>query len=85
MKNARISVMLVLALTLLSAVAASAGPVLDRVLEKGVLVVGTSGDQPPLTAKTVEGKIIGFDADLSKFMAAAMGVELKLVPMVFSL
>ena len=43
---------------------APAGKALDRILEKQEFIVGTSGDRPPLTAKTKEGKIIGLDADL---------------------
>ncbi|HUU49911.1 MAG TPA: transporter substrate-binding domain-containing protein [Nitrospinota bacterium] len=37
-----------------------------------------SGDQPPLNVKTKDGKIIGLDVDLSRIMADAMGVKLKI-------
>ena len=84
MRKAKAMMVLVLTLTLLTAVTATAGPVLDRIVQKGELVVGTSGNQPPLTAKTKEGKIIGVDADLSRVMAAAMGVELKFEVMPFA-
>ena len=50
---------------------------MDRILEKGELVVGTSGAQPPMTAITKKGDIIGLDADVAKAMAAALGVKLK--------
>jgi polar amino acid transport system substrate-binding protein len=59
-------------------------PVFDRILERGKLVVGTSGNQPPLNARASGGKIIGFEPDLAAAMAAAMGVELELVAMPFS-
>ena len=84
MRKAKVVIVFVLALTLLSAVTASAGPVIDRILKKGVLAVGTSGQQPPLTVKNKAGKIIGLDADLSLLMARSMGVDLKLVEMPFS-
>src|SRR5450759_3777039 len=57
---------------------------LQRILQKGELVVGTSGDQPPLVMKDKDGNLIGFEADLAGMMAAAMNVKLKLAPMGFS-
>lgn len=83
MKRTKVIIMSVLAFILLWAVTAAAGPVLDRILKKGELVVGTSGDQPPLTAKTRGENVIGLDADLAQLMAAAMGVTLKFKVMPF--
>jgi polar amino acid transport system substrate-binding protein len=74
----------VLALTLVITGAAAAGPVLDRIQKKGELVVGMSGDQPPLNATTRDGKIIGLEADISSRMASAMGVKLRMASMPFS-
>jgi len=62
----------------------SASPVLDRILQRGELIVGTTGSMPPLSMTTKAGKIIGFEADLAGFIATAMGVRLKLVTMQFS-
>jgi polar amino acid transport system substrate-binding protein len=73
-----------LALTLAFAGTAAAGAVLDRIQKKGELVVGVSGDQPPLNATSREGKIIGLEADIASRMASAMGVNLKLAKMPFS-
>jgi polar amino acid transport system substrate-binding protein len=70
-------VVLFLILSLIFAVNASAGQSLERILKKGELVVGTSGSQPPMTAVTKKGEIIGLDADISRAIAAAMGVKLK--------
>ena len=83
MKKRKVIILSLLAFTLLWAVSAAAGPVLDRILKKGELVVGTSGDQPPLTAKTKAGNIVGLDADLAQLMAAAMGARLKFELMPF--
>jgi polar amino acid transport system substrate-binding protein len=62
----------------------SASPVIDRIVKRGELRVGTSGSQPPLTATTKDGSIIGFDADVARAFAKAMGVRLTLVPIQFS-
>ncbi len=71
-------------LSLVFAMTASAGPAMDRIMKKKVLVVGTSGAQPPMTATTKKGEIIGMDADIAKAMADAMGVKVKFVKMPFS-
>jgi polar amino acid transport system substrate-binding protein len=63
---------------------ASAGPVMDRIMKKGELVVGTSGAQPPMTAITKKGEIIGLDVDISRAIADAMGVKIKFVSMPFA-
>jgi len=84
MKKMWAIVLPVLALTLAFNGMAVAGPVLDRIQKKGELVVGTSGDQPPLNATTRDGKIIGLEVDISTRMASAMGVKLKLVSIPFA-
>ena len=61
----------------------SASPVIDRILQHGELRVGTTGSQPPLSAVSKAGPIIGFDADLAAKLADAMGVKLTLVPIQF--
>lgn len=62
----------------------SGSPVIDRIVKRGELRVGTSGSQPPLTGTTKDGSIIGFDADLARAFAKSMGVKLTLVPIQFS-
>ncbi len=59
-------------------------PSLQRILEKGELVVGTAAEMPALNMKTKDGKIIGFEADLARYMAGAMGVKLRFQVMQFS-
>ena len=75
---------LAVALVLLSVSAAPAGEVLDRILKKGELVVGTTANQPPMIATSKSGQIIGFDADLARSIADAMGVKLTFETMPFS-
>lgn len=56
----------------------SASPVIDRILQRGELVVGMAGNMPPLNMTTKEGELIGYEVDLAKGMAKAMGVRAKL-------
>lgn len=53
---------------------------LNKVLQKGVLRVGMEPGYLPFEMKDQKGNIIGFDVDMAKAMAKAMGVKLKLVP-----
>lgn len=64
--------------------ASSASPVLDRIVSRGELKVGMSGDMPPLNMTTKENKIIGLDADLAAMVAEAMGVKLSMQKIAFS-
>jgi len=64
--------------------APSASPVMDRILSRGELKVGMSGDMPPLNMATKEDKIIGLDADLAAMMADAMGVKLNVQKIAFA-
>jgi polar amino acid transport system substrate-binding protein len=84
MKRALAISVLALAFPLAFAGAANAGPILERIQKKGELVVGMSGDQPPLNATTRDGKVIGLEADIAARMASAMGVKLRLARMPFS-
>jgi len=55
----------------------SAGPIIDQILKKKELVVGTSATYPPLTFKAKNGKPYGLDIDLAGAIAAEMGVKLR--------
>jgi polar amino acid transport system substrate-binding protein len=78
------TVALALMLILAFAGAATAGPVLDRIQKKGELVVGMSGDQPPLNVTAKDGRIIGLEVDISARLASDMGVKLRLATMPFA-
>jgi len=75
---------LLLVVSLIFAVGASAGSALERILKKGELAVGTSGTQPPMSATNKKGELMGMDVDLSRAMADALGVKLKFVPIPFA-
>jgi polar amino acid transport system substrate-binding protein len=82
MKKFYLALALLLGLAL-AASQAQAGPVIDRILKKGDLVVATTSDYPPLTAKTKEGEFIGLDMDIVRALAQALGVRLKIRQMPF--
>ena len=62
---------------------ATVSPVIDRIVAKKELVVGTAASMPPLNMTTKDGQIIGFEADLAKIFAAGMEVKLTLKSMHF--
>ena len=59
-------------------------PVLDRILAKKELVVGTAADMPPLNMTLKDGKIVGLEVDIATLMAASIEVKLTLKPMSFN-
>lgn len=57
---------------------------LERILERGEIRAGLSGNQPPLNMKNKSGEIIGLEVDLLEALAISMGLEASLVPMPFA-
>ena len=61
----------------------AAGPAmagaLDDIQKRGVLRVGMEPGYMPFELTNKKGEIIGFDVDMAKRMAKAMGVKLELV------
>ena len=92
MKRARVIIVLALALAFLAGCASSSGittlsspsPVLDRIQKRDVLVVGTVGGMPPFNMTSKDGKIIGYEADLARYLADSLGVQLEFKTMQFS-
>jgi len=84
MKKGILVVGLATLMAVVFAATAVAGPVLDRILKKGELNVGLSGNQPPFNAKNKSGKIIGMDPALAELIATNMGVKLRLVTLPFA-
>jgi len=56
---------------------------LNEILQRGELRVATEPGYMPLEMKDKRGKIIGFDIDIARNMAKAMGVKLKIVSTTF--
>jgi polar amino acid transport system substrate-binding protein len=59
-------------------------PVLDRILAKKELVVGTAADMPPLNMTLKDGKIVGMEMDLARMIAGGLDVTLTLKPIRFN-
>jgi polar amino acid transport system substrate-binding protein len=57
----------------------AAADTLDDILERGTLRVGLEPGYMPFEMTNKRGEIVGFDVDMAKRMAKAMGVELELV------
>lgn len=62
----------------------SASPVIDRIQQRGQLVVGMTGNMPPLNMTTKEGELIGYEVDIARAMAGAMGVKATFKKMPFA-
>jgi polar amino acid transport system substrate-binding protein len=58
--------------------AQAAESALSRIVERGVLVLGTSGNMPSMSFFDANGKITGFDIDLARIIASVMEVELEI-------
>jgi len=84
MRKTTVGLVCVCLTVLLLTVHAAAGPALDRILEKGELVVGTSGQQPPMSVKAKSGEIIGLDIDIARAVAQGLGIEVQFVAMPFA-
>jgi len=81
----KLRVLLILALVLVFAAscthmtgASKGSPTIAKISERGVLIVGTAANMPPLNMKSKTHVPMGLDIDLARYIAAAMGVELSL-------
>ena len=55
-------------------------PFLEAITTRGVLRVGTDPSYPPFEVAK-EGAVVGYDADLSRALAAELGVRVEFVPL----
>jgi polar amino acid transport system substrate-binding protein len=70
--------------TVISAEAARTAPVLDRIMSKKELVVGTAASMPPLNMTLKDGQIAGMEIDLARYIANSLEVKLTLKAMPFN-
>lgn len=84
MRKAIVGVLLASVLAFVFVQSAAAGQVMDRILKKDELVVGTTGEQPPLNATNKKGDIIGLDADIARLIANSLEVRLVFKKMPFN-
>jgi polar amino acid transport system substrate-binding protein len=78
MKKIKVLIACLLALCVVLPGIASADT-LDDILQRGKLRVGMEPGYMPFEMTNKKGEIVGFDVDMAKRMAKAMGVELELV------
>jgi polar amino acid transport system substrate-binding protein len=57
----------------------SAGEVLDRVEEKGVMVMSTDPEYPPQSFLNADGQFEGFDVEVGRAIAERLGVDIQFV------
>jgi polar amino acid transport system substrate-binding protein len=63
---------------------AAVAQTLDKIKQRGVLVVGSKADYKPFGFRDPAGNIVGFEPDLAKDVADRLGVKLELEPVVSS-
>jgi len=57
---------------------------LSRIVQNGVIRVGMTGEQPPLTMMSRDGEFLGLDVALMRVLAQNMGVEARFVKLPFN-
>lgn len=67
------------ALVLAALVAVAPASRLDAVLERGVILVGTTGDYRPFSYERPDGTFEGFDIDAANRLGADLGVRVRFV------
>jgi polar amino acid transport system substrate-binding protein len=72
------------AVSLALAIAPATAQTLDKIKQRGVLVVGTKADYKPFGFRDPSGAIVGFEPDLAKDVADKLGVKLEIEPVVSS-
>jgi polar amino acid transport system substrate-binding protein len=76
---------LIAALAVIATFAATSSPqaqTLDKIKQRGVLVVGTKADYKPFGFRDPSGAIVGFEPDLAKDVADRLGVKVTIEPVV---
>src|SRR6476646_814205 len=66
------------------AVAPAAAQTLEKIKQRGVLVVGSKADYKPFGFRDTSGAIVGFEPDIAKLVADKLGVKLEIEPVVSS-
>ncbi|MGE0752873.1 MAG: transporter substrate-binding domain-containing protein [Variibacter sp.] len=84
MLNRFIAVVSVAALSAAFAVAPAAAQTLEKIKQRGVLVVGVKADYKPFGFRDPSGAIVGFEPDMAADVAKKLGVKLELEPVVSS-
>jgi polar amino acid transport system substrate-binding protein len=78
----RIAVAAISALAGFAATSSPSAQTLEKIKQRGVLVVGTKADYKPFGFRDSSGRIVGFEPDLARDVADRLGVKLELEPVV---
>src|SRR5215831_19098110 len=65
-------------------VTGAAAQTLEKIKQRGSLVVGVKADYKPFGFRDPSGKIVGLEPDLAQDVANALGVKLELEPVISS-
>ncbi|MCW9049909.1 MAG: transporter substrate-binding domain-containing protein, partial [Deltaproteobacteria bacterium] len=79
MKHVKFVLACLLALCVVLPGIATADETLDEIQNRGTLRVGMEPGYMPFEMTNQKGEIVGFDVDMAKRIAKAMGVKLELV------
>jgi glutamate transport system substrate-binding protein len=60
-----------------SSSASDTDSLVTRADKRGHLTVGIRFDQPGLSERTVDGRVVGFDVDVARYVATRLGVDAK--------
>jgi polar amino acid transport system substrate-binding protein len=66
------------------AAAPATAQTLEKIKQRGVLVVGSKADYKPFGFRDPSGAIVGFEPDIAKLVADKLGVKLEIEPVVSS-
>src|SRR3954467_5354757 len=72
------------AIGLALSLAPAAAQTLEKIKQRGVLVVGSKADYKPFGFRDPSGAIVGFEPDIARLVAEKLGVKLELEPVVSS-
>jgi polar amino acid transport system substrate-binding protein len=72
------------AIAAIAVAAPAAAQTLDKIKQRGVLVVGSKADYKPFGFRDPTGAIVGFEPDMARDVADRLGVKLELEPVVSS-
>src|ERR1700720_300454 len=79
---------LIAAISAIAGLAVTSAPLqaqtLDKIKQRGILVVGTKADYKPFGFRDPSGGIVGFEPDMARDVAERLGVKLELEPVVSS-
>ena len=64
------------------AAAPAAAQTLDKIKQRGVIVVGSKADYKPFGFRDPSGAIVGLEPDMARLVAEKLGVKLEIEPVV---